>query len=637
MRSTSRPLRSDHGFRLLGSLEVHRHGRQVPIGARRHRVALGALLLEANRLVPIDRLTELIWPEQEPPRTARNAIQVSISTLRAALGDSAPIVKSGDGYQISVAPQAVDVHRFRDLVTRARDAEPARTVQLLREADGLWRGPVLAGTLADGARHRVATGLDEERAAAVEDRIDAELQLGHHHAVVGELFDLVRTYPHRERLFGLLMIALYRDGQPVRALELYQELRSRLIEEFGTDPGPELRRLETDILRQSAELLSVRPPTHPPAERARPARRTFLPPPPPDFTGRVAESTRLLARAAIPGALSVVTIDGMGGVGKTSFAVQVAHRLRETYPDGQFFVDLRGLRHGDPPLSAEAALGVLLRCAGVPDDLVPPDLAGRAAGWRSLTANRRVLLVLDDAVDEQQIQPLLPGAPGSLAVVTSRRRLVGLAGATPLSLDVLPLDQAVTMFQRATAAPGAAAAGPEVEEVVRLCGRLPLAIRIIAARLRVRPTWTMADLLRRLRTRQSRVWLLSTADGTRVVDNLATSYLALPDPLARLFRLLSLHPGDDFDPDAVAALAGLEVAVAESMLDRLVDDNLVGQRAAGRYHLHEMTRDCAVELSERYDPAVEREAARRRLFDHYRYLSTRHPPALQLSGACSRP
>jgi DNA-binding SARP family transcriptional activator len=244
-------------FRLLGPLEVWRSGERIEVGQRRPRVILGVLLLEAGRMVSLDRLTELSWYGQEPPRTARNSIQVCISTLRGALGETAPVVKSGGGYRIDVDRQLVDAHKFRDLVAKARDLGRERCVAVLREAAALWRGPILSGTFSDELRHQLTTGLDAERLAAIEMRIEAELTLGNQNAIIGELSDLASANPHRERLIGLYMLALYRDGQITRSLEVYREFRDRLDRELGLDPGPKLRDLEVSILQHSPDLITA--------------------------------------------------------------------------------------------------------------------------------------------------------------------------------------------------------------------------------------------------------------------------------------------------------------------------------------------------------------------------------------------
>jgi tetratricopeptide (TPR) repeat protein len=343
-----------------------------------------------------------------------------------------------------------------------------------------------------------------------------------------------------------------------------------------------------------------------------------------DFSGREAEIAQMregVARSATT-ALAISTIDGMGGIGKTALAVRLAYLIRDEYPDGQHFLDLRGFTPGQDPMTSAHALDVLLRSIGVPLEQVPPDEESRVACWRSQMADRRMLVVLDNAVDEDQIRPLLPGAGKALLIVTSRRHLSGLEGTSSLFLDVLPRPDALALFQRVVGRSLTEADRVVATEVVDLCGRLPLAVRIAASRLRHRPNWTVEDLVGRLRDQRRRTQFLAVGDRT-VAAVLALSYRYLAPAIQRLLRLLSVHPGVDFEPYAVAALAASTPEEAEQGLDALVDDNLLLQGAGGRYRLHDLVRDCAHELASQYDGHADLRAAAQRLLDYYLRLAWR--------------
>ena len=463
-------------FRLLGPLSVSGN----VLAASRERTALAVMLLEPNRVVPVERLIDAVWGDR-PPATARAQIHTCISRLRRELGAAASALSTDPaGYRIVVSPDDLDTLVFAAHVAAARSATAAGQLtqarQDLRAALELWRGPALAGIVGPVAESAAAR-LEEQRFAAWEDRVDIELRLGLERELVGDLTDLVQRYPLRERLRGQLMVALYRVGRQADALATYREGRARLADELGLDPGPELDQLHKRILDRDPTLSAPLTPTQH-ADRADAAR--CLPRDIADFTGRDSAVERVLGAVVHdPGATPVLAIDGMAGMGKTALAVHVGHRLAARYADAQLFVDLHG--HSDQaPLDPAAALSMLLRQVGVAPSRVPETLDERIALWRTELADRRALIVLDNAADATQVAPLLPNGPRCLTLVTSRRRLIGLDGALPVSLEVLPPDEAVALLgrvvgDRVAAEPAAAA------EVVRLCGYLPLAIRLAAA------------------------------------------------------------------------------------------------------------------------------------------------------------
>lgn len=628
-------------FRVLGPLEVRRSGTPTgPLGARQRRL-LAILLLNANAAVPITHLAEQLW--DDPPPTARRQVHNAVAALRRSLagpdGADTAIVTTDVGYQMHVGETQLDMFRFAAALREAdRAQEQGRreeAVRLLRAGLDEWTGPALAGV---GGRHvaSAAAGLEEQRLTAVERLAALRLALGQAASIVGELTELVAQHPLRETLRGSLMLALHGSGRQPDALAVYEQGRRLLADELGLDPSNALRELHEQILRghpeagPAEEVAAARPettrppddPREPPVREAGRPRRCFLPFDTRDFAGRGAEIDRILAEANTePGAgPTVLAINGMGGIGKTALAVHLAHRLAESYPAGQYFIDLHGFTPGHEPLDPAVALDLLLRAADVPADQIPPDLPARAALWRSQVAGRQVLLLLDNAVDDAQVRPLLPSSVRSLVLVTSRRRLAALEGAVPLSLDVLPAPDAVALFGQ-IAGRGRAEADPRaVAHTVELCGRLPLAIRIAASRLRHRPSWTVAHLVELLRDQQRRTRFLAVGDRD-VAAVMSLSYRCLDPVQRRVFRLLGLHPGEDVDTYAVAALAGTSLVDTEEILEELFECNLLMQHTAGRYHLHDLIRDCARDMLDQHDAEHERNAARHLLFDYYLTLT----------------
>ncbi|MEV0675617.1 BTAD domain-containing putative transcriptional regulator [Actinosynnema sp. NPDC050436] len=593
-------------YAALGPLTAWRADRKIELGWAKQQAVLGVMLLELNRPVPLSRIVDGVWGERGP-RDARNAVQTYISRLRRVLRvpqAPGPLVFTEGGYLLQGDPSDLDVvvfDRHLDAAhARYRDDDVRAGAEHVDAALALWRGDPfsgLGGPLLEAERRR----LRERHLSALELHARISLDLGRTSEGIADLTRLVAANPLEERLGALLMLALYRAGSRAAALEVFQDTRRRLADELGVDPGDDLRAMHERILRGDAGLA---------APAARPRGRNTLPRDVADFTGRDTELARLLAtdrRAANPGAAAVWAVDGPPGVGKSALAVHAAHRLAGRHPDGQLYVDLRGHVAGHRPVEPLAALDTLLRSLGVPGERIPAGLDARAALWRAELADRAALVVLDDAVDAAQVRPLLPGTGRSLTLVTSRRRLVDLAASRTLSLDVLPEDHAVRLFARIVD-DGRVVDEPEsVAEAVDLCGRLPLAIRLAAARLGTRPAWTVAHLTGRLRR--------EPLDAVTAAFTL--SYENLTAEQRRLFRLLGLHPGPDFDAEAAAALAERDADTAESLLESLVDVHLVGQPRAGRYRFHDLVRDFARDAAHRNEAEADRHAAARRLAEHY--------------------
>ncbi|TKK91441.1 AfsR/SARP family transcriptional regulator [Herbidospora galbida] len=562
-------------FGVLGPLEVVRDGVPIVVSAQKQRIALAALLLEANRHVSVDRLAEAMWEGRDVPGDARDSVQTHIRRLRRSLTDDAGrrLIHTGeDGYVLLTDPGDVDVTAFHDLLARAeRATDPVTESDLIGAALALWRGAALADVPSESLRRDHVPVLDEQRLRALERWFALQIRLGRHGRVIPDLRRATADHPLRERLWEQLMTALHRSGRQAEALQAYLAVDRLLREELGVDPGEPLRRLHREILTGTAEQ-SYQP-------RQLPA--DVVP-----FTGRKAQVAVL---DGLRGSDRPVVVTGPGGVGKTALAVHWAHTVRDRFPDGQLYVDLRGFGPGDP-LRPECALEMLLSGLGVPDDRMPAGSVERSALLRSVLAGRRVLLLLDNARDEAQVRPLLPGA-GSLAVVTSRNQLRGLVarqGALRVPVDVLPPEETRRLLSGLLGREPA-----ELAELADLCGGLPLAARIAAANIGDQPLeGYLADL-----REGNRLAMLSAGDdeASAVRTTFDLSYAALPEPERELFALLGLVPGAGFGDELAAALIGRPLAETRGRLDRLVSFHLIGRVARDRYSLHDLLRIYAAE------------------------------------------
>ncbi|UJW30920.1 winged helix-turn-helix domain-containing protein [Saccharothrix sp. AJ9571] len=562
-------------FRILGPVRVRAGVRPVPPAGPRQERILAALLLAAGRVVPVDRLVDVVW-DGEPPATATRQVRNVTTALRRALLDAgfADDVLTAEGPGFVLRPPAFDLHEFEAHAERGE----------YREALACWRGPALAG-IASAALEGEVARLEERRLSTLEFCLAGELADGDD--VVAELTALVAEHPLREGFTGLLMRALHQRGRQADALRVYQATRRRLVDELGVEPGPRLRSLHEQVLRE------------PPEDPAGPC---YLPFDLPDFTGRQHEVDRLVS--LLPEGAPVV-VDGMAGVGKTALAVRAAHLAAPAFGDGQLFVDLHGFTPGRAPLSPETALEALLVQLGVPANRHPDGLDRRAALWRARTAGRKLLVLLDNALNEDQVRPLLPGTGTVAVLATSRRHLTALDGAVPISVDILPPSSASALFT--------AVSGRQDSGVAKRCGYLPLAIRIAAARLRHRPQWTVEELAGRLGSEHDR--LAELRAGSRDVAAAFTlSYEDLCPVRRRMFRLLGGHPGTVLTTGAAAAMAGLSERDADRLLEELLDAHLLTQHSRGGYGFHDLLAEHARGLAEPDEAAV----ARSRLLDYYR-------------------
>ncbi|NED13177.1 AfsR/SARP family transcriptional regulator [Streptomyces sp. SID9124] len=602
-------------FSVLGPVRVGRGGEPLPSGSPQQRALLSALLLRGGHTVTAAELIDGIWGD-EPPSQALAAVRTYASRLRKVLGPDTLVSDSG-GYAMRTAPDALDLTVAQELAAEAEkaraggDRNAART--LLNKALGLWDGEALASVPGPYAEYQ-RTRLEEWRLQLTETRLDLDLEVGCHAEAVSELTALTAAHPLRERLRELLMVALYRSGRQAEALAVYADTRRLLAEELGVDPRHELAQLQQRILRADEELAR---PADEPAAPAAPVRPAQLPATVPDFTGRDAFVRELGDRLATAegSVMAVSALAGIGGVGKTTLAVHVAHQARRHFPDGQLYVDLMGA--GARAAEPETVLGAFLRALGTADSAIPDTLDERAALYRSTLDGRRVLVLLDNAHDAAQIRPLLPGTEGCAALVTSRVRMVDLAGAHLVDLDVMSPEEALRLFTRIVGEERITSEREAALDVVAACGFLPLAIRIAASRLASRRTWTVSVLAAKLADERRRLDELQAGD-LAVKATFELGYGQLEPPQARAFRLLGLADGPDISLAAAAALLDLDPHTAEDLLEALVDTSLVESAAPGRYRFHDLVRLYARSCAERDEQAPgEREEALSRLLDFY--------------------
>lgn len=650
-------------FRILGPMEVEHAGRLIGVSRRRERSLLGVLLLAAGTAVSGERLAELLWDDQ-PPDSARATLRTHLSRLRALLagadGDGVSLVHTKGGYLAHVDTDAVDALRFRDLLDRARTTvQPAGRARLLREALGLWRGPLLADAASPRLRERLGAWWSEARLAALDDAIEAELACGRHRDVIGELNTLCQEHPHRERFVGLLMVALCRAGRQADALAAFRQADHRLRTELGIEPGPDLRELHRRVLAADSNLLVRRPPaiadgpvgdaapvavgsvprqrvpdTNPAIEVAPPIPQggstgpvvipRQLPPAPRWFTGRAKElaalSSSMDAGTGVGETVVISAIGGVSGVGKTSLALHWAHRNAARFPDGHLFVNLRGFDPSGTPMSVSTAVGCLLQGLGVSAGTIPPDLDARLGLYRSVVAGRRMLILLDNAANTAQVSPLLPGSPQCTVLITSRDRLAGLVstrGAQALGVDMLPDADARALLAERLGEDRLAAEPDAVADLVACCAGLPLALSVVAGQAQEQPDFPLSAVAASLRDASGRLSALDDDATASVRTCLSWSYSALSGTQARVFCLLGLAPGPDISLAAAANLTGLDFTQARAALRGLVRVSLLHQPAPDRYRLHDLVRLYATEQAAHELDAESRRDALLRLVDFY--------------------
>jgi DNA-binding SARP family transcriptional activator len=634
-------------------LDIQHDSTAVAVSAGKQRAVLAVLLARANRVVSFGELADAVW-DGTPAAGARTTIRNYVRVLRRGLGPAAGgrIVTREPGYLIRLGEDELDLLRFAGLCEEGGAAVRASTWQrasdALGEALALWRGTPFADIPCQLLHRDEGPAWEQLRLQAIEWRVDADLHLGRHGQLVPELQAIAAGNPLRERFHAQLMLALARCGRRAEALDAYQQARGVLVAELGVEPSAELRHLQQQVLagdlgpipapgpglaaaaqtpgaghRLAASPSGGTPPRHLPAGVRH-------------FSGRSSELALLSVLpddAGGPGETAqIALISGPAGVGKTALAVHWAHRVAESFPDGQLYVDLRGFGPSGTPTAPGEVLRGFLEALRIPASLLPAELEARAALYRSLVAGRRMLIVLDNARDAAQVRPLLPAGPGCVVVVTSRSQLTGLVaaqGARPVTLSVLAGAEARDLLAGRLGAERIAGEGEAAADLVRLCGGLPLALAITAARAAARPAFPLAALATELQDTAGRLDALAAGDPAMDVRAVFSwSCQQLGDAAARMFRLLGVHPGPDISAPAAASLAGISPAQARQALAELAGCHLVTEHLPGRFAVHDLLRAYAAEQAAACDSTAQRDAAVRRALDHY--LRTAHAAALLL-------
>ncbi len=599
---------SQDEFGVLGPLVVRRDGRNVPITAAKHRIVLATLLLGANRPVPASDLIRRVWGETPPDRAAQT-LPVYVMRLRRALGEPPIVHTTPTGYRVDLPHEALDLHRFADLADRgaalAADEDFAGACAVYEEALGCWRGAALADVPSESLHETEAPNLAEQKLRVTSELIDVKLRLGRSDEVIADLRRLTAQHPLREQFWSQLMVALYRVDRQADALDAYRQASTALARELGVDPSDGLRSVHRAILTGDPAL-------HQPAATAW-APVSQLPAPVGHFVGRTAELTRvtgLLTRTT-----ATVVVCGPPGVGKTAFATSVGHAVRDRYPDGQLYVNLRG-HSTSPPLPTAAVLARFLRAMGVRADHIPVDEEDLVRGYRARLRGRRVLITLDNAASERQVLPLLPGEPGCSVVITSRNELRKPLRATLVRLDVLRGDDAWKLLARSLGPEAATAQSAAIAELAGLCGYLPLALRIALGNLVGLPHTDIESYVDELRGGDRLAALAVDNDDTAAVRRaFDLSYGALGADAARLFRLTGLMPGPDFSSGGAAALLDATKGQARRLLAELASAHLVQRVGVDRYALHDLLHDYAADRAAAAGEDLA--SARRRLFGWY--------------------
>jgi DNA-binding SARP family transcriptional activator/tetratricopeptide (TPR) repeat protein len=601
---------------VLGSLRVWRDGGELDLGPPGRRAVLGLLAIGGGETVTTRELVEALWGDR-PPRSAVNVLQTHVKHLRHLLEPDRPprtgsvvLPHVNGGYALNQDAVDVDLPRVRTLLAEADADDTDRAADLLGEALRLWQGPPLAD-IPFLATHPKVVALVAKRREVFARYGDAMIATGAASDILPDVAAAAMEQPLDEPAQARLIRAYHAVGQRAKAFQVYHDVRDRLVEELGVDPGPELRAAHAALLND-APVTEPRPATHVPRQ---------LPAGPPGFTGRTDQLStldKLLPTTGDGGAVAIAAISGTAGVGKTALAVHWAHSVRDRFPDGQLYANLRGHADGTPARPIEV-LAQFLPALGIPAERVPADLDAASAIYRTLMTDRKTLVLLDNIAGPDQVRPLLPASPGCMVVVTGRDRMAGLVathGARQLTLDVLSPDDALELLARVLGAERVHTERAAALEFAKLCAYLPLALRIAAANLADQPWRGIADHVLELRAGNLLGALSVEGDEQAAVRTaFDLSHAALPDTARRLFRLLSLVPGADVSTDAVAALAGTDTRHAGRLLDQLASAHLVEHHASGRYRFHDLLRQYAAERAEREEP--DRDAALNRLYDWY--------------------
>jgi DNA-binding SARP family transcriptional activator/tetratricopeptide (TPR) repeat protein len=647
-------------FSVLGPVRAWRGPAELDLGPNQQRAILGLLLVRANQPVTIDDLIELLWA-QDPPGSAVNVIHKYIGAIRRLLEPDLKarsggrwLARHGGAYWLAADEPMSDLISFRRIVKDAGSAHangrPAAALGLLLDALALWRGACGGDLDLRGRNRDYFAAVDTEFVAVVARAADAALACAQPSRVLPLLRQVALGEPLNESLQARLILLLAATGQQAPALAHYHSVRERLSNELGVDPGAELRAAQGQVLRQefpaaaAAAAAAAGPPPGPPGPPSPPGPpdgqavspggpEPLVPPAQlpadlPTFAGREPELTQVSKMLSPDGEFPIVAIcaiDGMAGIGKTTFAIHWAHRVAKYFEDGQLYLNLRGFDSTAAAMAPAEALRTLLCSLGMPAGHIPADADARAGLYRSVLARKRVLIVLDNARDVEQIHPLLPAGPGCLVIATSRNPLAGLAmseGARLLTLNLPSVPTAIQTLERRLGADRVAAESEAVEEIIHLCGRLPLALAIVSARAAVHPGFTLASIAADLRRTPGRLDAFGTAGLAADVRTVFSwSYHHLSPPACGLFRLLSLQPATDITAAASASLLGVSPEEVTRLIAELTNTALITEHKPGRYCFHDLIRAYATELSERIDSESDRHRALSRLLHYYLHSS----------------
>jgi DNA-binding SARP family transcriptional activator/tetratricopeptide (TPR) repeat protein len=638
-------------LRVLGPVRIRAGGTWLAPATPQLRLVTGLMALRIEQVVPVDELVDTIW-DTAPPKSARASLHTLVARLRHLLKQvpGAALPRCGDGYQLQLERDWVDADRFRSLGRSARATDGPAAISLFDAALALWNGPVLADAAGTARVKAIRQGLAEEHLSMVQDRLACLLACGEERAAAAELPAALARHPLNERLAGMLMTTFYRSGQRADALGVFRQIRTSLAAELGVEPSGELQHLHQRILAGDVGLPEMgddlwqaaapEPHGNAPAITLRPwLVPRQLPVAPAQFIGRDAELSRLdelVGLGAEPGGETVVgVVVGLPGAGKSALATVWAHRAAQYFPDGQLYVNLKGFSPSGRPVTSEQAICGFLQALGVPSAELPDSLDEQAALYRSILAGKRVLVLLDNAHNADQVRALLPGSSGCTVLVTSRARLDGLVatvGARVLTLDALSQAESRELIARRLGASRVQAEPQAVAELARLCGGLPLGLTVAAARAAARPGFRLAALSAELRSGHARLDALETADtASSVREVFSWSYRQLSEPAARMFRLLGLHPGPDISVAAAASLGGIPERKAGRALAELAGAHLVTEHVPGRFTSHDLVRVYAAEQAMATEDETERDAATQRLADHYLHTAV---AATQLLYPC---
>jgi DNA-binding SARP family transcriptional activator len=583
-------------FSILGTLEVRIDGARIQLHGKRQHTVLAALLLARGETVSLGRLVDSVWNDDTAPSTAAKQVRNIVSDLRRQRPELAHAIETViPGYRLMVDDECLDSAVFTDRVGRAHALVAAGQLadarRELRAALTLWRGAALSGIESIAVQSR-AVVLNEQRLTVVEEWVDLELAAGSVDSfMISLLLDLLEENPYRERLTGLLMLALYRLGAQSRALAVFQRIRATMLDELGVEPGPGLQEIHDRIRAQAVQAPLPR------AADNHAATSSALP----THIDQLISHTELLNQisadlaSTVRNAPNILAIDGMAGVGKTKFAIHLAQRIAHHYPDGQFFAEFNAHSSNSTAVGIGSMLDRMLRAINIADDHIPDSVTERAALWRNELAQRSLIIVLDDAAGSSQVRSLIAPSSTSLTIVTSRQRLSGIDLAQTLTLDTISPAAGRELFTQIVGDERPLLDPDSVEAIVEHCGYLPLAIRIAAARIRHRPIWALSEFVRHIEADASRVIDLR-AESQSVTTAFESSYRRLPADHRHLFR--SLADVADINLRSAAHAADIPAACTEQLLEQLVDANLLQPSRPGQYQMHRLLRTYAAKVAE---------------------------------------